>query len=140
MQSLFDRMSVVFAAGCIGALVNSVLVWYLGHQGIPQQVGVHIAPVWSKHFLYPRIVWGGLWGGVFLLPVLRGGWLISVFTRGIFFSLGPTLVQLFYVFPFLAHKGMMGFSLGTLTPLFVFFYNAVWGLTAAQWIRMCGKP
>ncbi len=89
MQSLFDRMSVVFAAGCIGALVNSVLVWYLGHQGIPQQVGVHIAPVWSKHFLYPRIVWGGLWGFVFLLPVLRGGWLISVFTAGIFFSLGP---------------------------------------------------
>jgi hypothetical protein len=29
----------------------------------------------------------------------------------------------------------MGFDLGLLTPAFVVFFNAVWGLTAAIWMR-----
>jgi hypothetical protein len=50
-------------------------------------------------------------------------------------SLGPTLVQLFWVFPFKAHVGYLGFELGFLTPLLVFVFNAIWGITAALWIR-----
>jgi hypothetical protein len=53
--------------------------------------------------------------------------------RGLVFSLFPTLFQLFYVFPYLAQKGMMGLELGTLTPLFVLFFNAVWGVAAAAY-------
>ena len=30
---------------------------------------------------------------------------------------------------------MMGMGLGALTPLFVFVFNAVWGIVAAIWIR-----
>ncbi len=139
MGAFCRKLSVAFAGGTVGALIHSGVVWYLGYRGIPQQLGVFIAPVWGIHFLYPKLVWGGLWGLLFLLPFMRNGWLVSVFSRGIFFSLAPTLVQLFYVFPFVLHKGLLGFSLGRLTPLFVFGYNAVWGLTAAFWVRLAEK-
>jgi hypothetical protein len=52
-------------------------------------------------------------------------------SQGLLLSLGPTLVQLFIVFPLKADKGVMGLDLGVFTPLFVIFFNAVWGLVAA---------
>jgi hypothetical protein len=39
--------------------------------------------------------------------------------------LGPTIVQLFVVFPPKAGKGIMGFELGLLTPLLVVVFNAI---------------
>ncbi len=139
MKSALQRLSVVFAGGCLGGLVNSWLACYLGQAGIPQKLGVAIAPVWSKSYVYPRIVWGGLWGFLFLLPLLRGGFLVGVFSRGILWSLAPSAVQLLYFFPFVLHKGWFGLTLGSLTPLVVFFYNAVWGLCAAWWIWTAEK-
>ena len=124
------RLSLVFAAGCLGGLVNSLAVWLSGMYGITSAIGVKIAPQLSAAWLYPRIVWGGIWGFLFLLPLLRRKLLI----QGLIFSLGPTLVQLFVVFP-KAHKGMMGLDLGTLTPLAAVVFNAVWGVTAAVWLR-----
>jgi hypothetical protein len=38
-----------------------------------------------------------------------------------------------------AGKGIMGFDLGLLTPLLVFVFNAIWGLTAAIWLRWVNK-
>jgi hypothetical protein len=34
---------------------------------------------------------------------------------------------------------MMGLDLGTLTPAFVFVFNAVWGLAAILWLRIIGE-
>lgn len=68
-----------------------------------------------------------MWGFLFLLPVLKG----LPFVRGLVWSLGPTVMQLFVVFPLLAQKGVLGLELGTVTPLLVILFNAVWGLTAA---------
>jgi hypothetical protein len=135
-MGIIGRISVGFAAGCLGALVNSWLVWYLGRRGVPHMFGVALAPKWSLAFLYPRLVWGGIWGLLFVLPVWRGGFWLAVFSRGILFSLAPTVFQLLYVFPSLMGKGTMGLGLGKLTPLFVFCYNAVWGLTAAFWVHL----
>ncbi|HQU15251.1 MAG: hypothetical protein B7Z66_09010 [Chromatiales bacterium 21-64-14] len=134
MRNLTTRLSTVFAAGCIGGLLNSVAVWGFGAQGITQRFGVHIAPGWHPGWLYPRIVWGGIWAALFLLPVLAG----KTWVRGLLFSLVPTAVQLLVVFPMKAHKGMWGLELGAWTPAFVVFFNAVWGLAAAAWLRMAG--
>ena len=111
--------------------MNSLAVWIFGEIGLTSTLGVKIAPQLSAPWLYPRIVWGGIWGLVFLLPLLQKRFLY----RGLFFSLGPTIVQLFIVFPMKAGQGMMGLDLGLLTPLLVIVFNAIWGLTAAIWLK-----
>jgi hypothetical protein len=125
------NLSLVFVAGCWGALCNSLAVWLFGYLGIALALGVHIAPSLSPAFLYPRLVWGGIWGSLFLLP--GGRW--SFPARGLLFSLAPTLVQLFLVFPVMAHKGVLGLQLGSFTPLLVVFYNAIWGYAAGWWLN-----
>lgn len=131
MKRYAKQATVAFAAGCLGGLANSLAVWLFGKYGITHAMGVRIAPALIPVWLYPRIVWGGLWGLLFLLPLLKG----RIVSRGLLISLGPTLVQLLVVFPYKAGKGMLGLKLGLLTPLFVFIFNAVWGLTTAWWIK-----
>jgi hypothetical protein len=128
------RLDDAFVAGCFGGLVNSLVIWLSGHYHLTIRLGVRLAPSVSLPWLYPRIVWGGIWGLLFLLPLWRG----SILKRGILLSLGPTLVQLFIIFPHQLHRGMLGADLGTLTPLFVFIFNAFWGIGAALWMRMSG--
>jgi hypothetical protein len=135
MDNFAKNLSLVFAAGCLGGLLNSLAVWIFGVIGITPALGVKIAPPLSAPWLYPRLVWGGIWGLLFLLPLMQKRFLY----RGLIFSLGPTIVQLFIVFPMKASKGVMGFDLGLLTPLFVFVFNAIWGLTAAIWLRWVNK-
>ena len=123
---------IVFSAGCLGALANSIALWLFGYFGITTSLGVALAPVLTPNWLYPRIVWGGLWGLLFILPVLKS----SLLLKGAVLSLFPTIVQLFVVFPFKAHKGIAGIELGLLTPLFVLFFNWVWGLFTALTIKI----
>ncbi|MCR8922052.1 hypothetical protein NO559_04675 [Dasania sp. GY-MA-18] len=125
------KLFIFFTAGCIGALANSLIVWQFGQLGISGMLGVSIAPSLSPAWLYPRIVWGGLWALLFILPLMRS----RLLYKGLVLSLIPTAVQLFVVFPFKAGKGMAGLDLGMLTPLMVLFFNAVWGLVAALSIR-----
>ena len=131
MRSVFQRISVLFAAGCFGGLLNSLVVWGAGRQGLTQTLGVKIAPALTPAWLYPRLVWGGIWGVLFLLPVLSR----SPLSKGLLLSLGPTLAQLLWVFPLKAHKGYWGLELGVLTPAFVLFFNAVWGIAAGYWLK-----
>lgn len=135
MKIFLRRLSVIFSAGALGGLVNSVTLWLLGRFGITAMIGVKIAPKLVPMWLYPRVVWGGIWGLLFLLPVFKG----SPVRRGVLLSLGPTAVQLFVVFPFKALKGYLGLELGGMTPLLVFLLNAVWGVAAAYWLRMIGE-
>jgi hypothetical protein len=125
------RLLIYFAAGSLGALANSLTVWLFGFLGLTQLLGVSIAPMLSPDWLYPRIVWGGIWGISFVLPFLNSKLLL----KGTVLSLAPTLVQLFVVFPYKAGKGMAGLELGLLTPMLVIFVNWVWGLVTAISIK-----
>lgn len=132
MRAHFSRLSHAFAAGCFGGLINSTVVWLCGHYHLTSTFGVRLAPMFSLSWLYPRVVWGGMWGLLFLLP-LSG---TSALKKGFILSLCPTMVQLFVVFPYKAGKGFMGMDLGTLTPVFVLIFNAFWGVAAAFWMKM----
>lgn len=123
-------LSLFFAAGVVGALANSLAVWLLGELGVPRALGVALAPDGSAAWLYPRLVWGGLWGLLFVLPLTP-----AVVPRGLLVSLAPSLFQLFVVFPAWAGKGIAGLELGVLTPAFVLLYNALWGVTASWWVK-----
>ena len=131
MNFSVKNLSLVFMAGLFGGLLNCLAVWLFGRLGIAQALGVQIAPPLTTTMLYSKLVWGGIWGLLFLIPLGR----VSFPVRGLLFSLGPSLVQLFLVFPLQAHAGVGGLQLGVLTPLFVLFYNAVWGITAGLWLK-----
>ena len=75
--------------------------------------------------------WGGLWGLLFLIPLGR----LSFPVKGLLISLLPSMVQLFWVFPFIARKGILGLQLGALTPLVVLIYTALWGIPAGLWLK-----
>ena len=132
MAHLLRRLGLVFAAGALGGLANGLVVWLFGEWGITGALGVKIAPALTPAMLYPRIVWGGIWGVLFLLPFFK----VSFLKQGVLYSLGPVLVQLFVVFPYKAGKGMGGLDLGLSTPVFVVVFNVVWGVVAAFYLKM----
>jgi hypothetical protein len=134
MRQILDRAAMSFAAGAFGALVHAVAVWAAGAYHLTARLGIGIAPALTASWLYPRIVWGGLWGFLFLLP-LRGSWWL----RGLVVSLAPSAFQLLWVFPQEGGHGLFGLGLGALTPAFVLAANAVWGLAAAWLLRMTGR-
>ncbi len=125
------KLMICFAAGCAGALVNSLAVWLSGKYGITDVFGVTMAPALTPAWVYPRIVWGGIWGFLFLLPI----WNARPLVKGAFLSIFPTIAQLLVVFPIQAHKGYLGLELGLLTPLFVIVFNLIWGWAAAFLIK-----
>jgi len=125
------RVLIFFAAGCLGALANSVAVWLFGDLGISKSLGVSISPALTARWLYPRIVWGGIWGLLFFLPFFKS----KPFSKGTILSLFPTIVQLFIVFPYKAKKGIAGIELGVLTPALVFVFNWIWGVVTSLTIK-----
>ena len=125
------KMLICFAAGCLGALINSLVSWQAAELGIARWAGVSFAPTLSAGWLYPRIVWGGLWGLLFLLPFSKTRFLI----KGSLLSLVPTAVQLLYFFPHQTPHGLLGLKLGMWAPGFVLIYNWIWGIVSAATIR-----
>ena len=126
------KILIYFAAGCLGAIVNSLTVWLFGDLGIMKNFSVSITPSLSPAWLYPRIVWGGIWGLLFALPLLNS----KLILKGSLLRLFPTAVQLFVVFPYKTNKGMAGLELGLLTPVFVILFNWIWGVVTAITIKL----
>ncbi|PLX99427.1 MAG: hypothetical protein C0624_13495 [Desulfuromonas sp.] len=129
-------MAVCFLAGLIGALFCSLAAWAFGNWGITALAGVNMAPALTLTWLYPRLVWGGIWGLAYFLlvgsPRSRRRWV----RKGLLISLLPTLLQLFYFFPYTTPFGQMGVKLGLMTPLFVLLYNFIWGFFTGVFTRL----
>ncbi len=134
MKLTLQKISLTFVAGCLGGLANGLVLWFLGAIGLPQALGVQLAPAITAPWLYQRLVWGGIWGWLFLLP---SG--LSYPVRGLIYSLGPSLAALLVVLPYQAHKGVLGLQLGYLTPIIVLLYNAVWGVVAGWWLALAER-
>ena len=132
MQGLLGRVSACFTGGVFGGLLASVGAWMAGRYGWTAALGVTIAPEWDAAWIFPRLLWSGLWGLVFVPDV--GG--ASIFWRGLLLSLGPTLVQLFILYPDQDGAGLAGLGLGAWTPLVVLLTNALWGWGTAVWVRL----
>lgn len=129
-------MSVCFCAGLLGALVNSTVAWLFGNWGIPELLGVSLAPAFTKQWLYPRLVWGGLWGLVYFLAVGGRGAHRHWIRKALWISLLPSAFQLFVVFPYWTRHGILGFGLGDFTAIFVLVYNLAWGFGTGIFSRL----
>ncbi|MGH8503743.1 MAG: hypothetical protein ACREVE_15020 [Gammaproteobacteria bacterium] len=123
---MLNPVAVAFAAGSAGGLATVFTLWLFVLLGITAGFGVELqSPMRAD--LYRMVVWGGIFGFLFLLPVMRG----SVWQRGLIFGLAPSAVQCLIVFPYALGAGMLGMGLGELTPVFVLIFNTVWGLVTA---------
>lgn len=130
MRNILGWTSLCFTAGLVGGLTGSVLLWMAGSYGWTAAMQVNLAPQWTLDWLFPRLIWSGVWG-LLLVPRFMPR---SIFWRGLCVSLAPTLAQLLVAFPADPDKGLWGLGLGALTPVVVIVVNAVWGWVAAMWL------
>jgi hypothetical protein len=129
-------LAVCFVGGMLGGLICSLFIWMLGNWGITALLNVRIAPELSAAWLYPRLVWGGIWAIPYFFsvgfPRARRRWV----RKGLYLSLLPTLYMLFVVFPYHRGLGQAGLALGMLTPAVVLATNLVWGLFTGVFTRL----
>jgi len=85
-------------------------------------------PEFTAPWLYQRMVWGGLWMLLLLLPL----WQQRTAMRGMVFSLLPSAMMLFIVLPSMG-KGMLGVDFGILMPIVVVGLNFIYGILASFW-------
>lgn len=127
---MIRKLSGAFTGGAIGGLVDSVNIVVLGKLGITGLLGISMAPEFTAPWLYQRMVWGGIWMLLLILPL----WEKKTVLRGCLFSLLPSAMMLFMVLPGMG-KGLFGLGFGTLTPVLVVVLNFIYGIVAASWYR-----
>ncbi len=127
---MIKQISAAFTGGAIGGFVDSFNIWFMGWSGISSLIGLSMQPEFSAPWLYQRMVWGGIWMLLLLLPVLQTRTLL----RGCIFSLLPSAMMLFVVLPEMG-KGVLGLGFGVVTPIVVLGLNCIYGMTASIWYR-----
>ncbi|MBU2538208.1 MAG: hypothetical protein KKH22_07195 [Proteobacteria bacterium] len=126
------KISGAFTGGALGALIDSVNIWALGQTGITAWLGIGLRPQFTPSWLYPRLVWGGIWAMLLIIPFLRQ----KTAMRGILMSLIPTTMMFLMVFPEMG-MGLFGLNAGLLTPLLVLLLNFIYGMAASFWYKSC---
>lgn len=125
-------LALCFAAGSAGGAAKGVVVWICAHFPATAAFGAQLAGALHAqnlpyaNGLYPRIVWGGLCGFLFLLPLARNAPLVSGFLWGLLL----TIVQ-WLLLPLL-HGGLRFALLPIIATLLL---NCVWGWVAALLLR-----
>ena len=127
---MIRKVSAAFTGGALGGFVDSFNIWAMGQAGISDMIGLAMKPEFTAPWLYPRMVWGGIWMLLLLLPLFQR----KVLLRGCLFSLLPSAMMLFMVLPGMG-KGMLGLGFGAVTPLVVIGLNCIYGMVASLWYR-----
>ncbi len=131
---MIRKISGALTGGAIGGLVDSINITILGKTGISDLLGVSMKPEFTAPWLYQRMIWGGIWMLLLLLPF----WKKQTILRGCLFSLLPSAMMLFMVLPSMG-KGLLGLGFGTLTPVVVIVLNFIYGIVAAYWYKFTIK-
>lgn len=128
MNQWLRQLALCFAAGAAGGLVKTLVAWSCARYGWDAHFATHFPSVLRHALVYARVVWGGLWALLFLLPVARGAW----WQAGLLWGLVVTVVQ-WLVLPLLSHGAL---HLAALPVLWALLLNFVWGLVTALLLRL----
>lgn len=132
-MKLLRRAALYYAAASLGGLAVVLTAWCLGQLGVPRAIGVAVNPPLELGSIYRSMVWGGIWGFIFLPPVsIRPLWL-----KGLLYTLAPVLAALIYFGP---ARGDVMFALdrGEFAPFYIYLINIPWGLVTAYLGRAVG--
>lgn len=128
--------AVCFVAGMLGSVGTVLFLWGCNEFNVFSLIRVNFPQTLQLAKLYPHIFIGGFWGLAYFftvgVPRHRRHWV----RKGLWFSLLPALVAIFYTYPYVYHKGMAGFDLGMLAPVVIVIANLVWGLFTGFFARL----
>jgi hypothetical protein len=96
--------------------------------GVSDWIGIGMKPEFAAPWVYKRMIWGGIWMLLLLLPV----WKRRTVARGMLFSLAPSAMMLLVVFPSMG-KGLFGLGFGMMMPVVVVVLNFIYGIFASWW-------
>lgn len=128
-----DRLGKVIScliAGCLGGVAANVLNLIFGYINIPMFLGVDISSDTTIGHIYLDLFFGGLWGLLFLIPILHD----YLILKGIVLSVIPTLFQLLVILPLLQNVQPFAFEYGQLMPLYILLLNLAWGIAAGAFL------
>jgi hypothetical protein len=136
---MLKKISVLFAGGCFGGICNIFTGWVFEALHISSEMGMKMPVTFEAPAVYRPIIWGGIWGFIFILPLFNKRPVL----KGIFLSIAPSLVALFVFMP-IRYKAileipgsttaMTGMNIGILMTIYVLMVNAVWGIAAGLWV------
>jgi hypothetical protein len=127
MRRWLHDLALCFAAGAAGGAAKGLLVWGCKYFAVSAALAGYLASALHPPGLYARIVWGGLYGLLFLLPVARG----SVWLSGFLWGGVASLLQL-VILPLLTHGGLHLMPVLVLSTLVL---NSLWGCVTALLLR-----
>lgn len=130
-MKLLRNLSLAFTGGAIGAFVDSVNIWLMGTSGISDIIGISMKPTFTTPWLYKRMIWGGIWMLLLVLPILKN----RICLRGILFSLAPSSMMIFIVLPAMK-PGDFGTGFGMMMPAVVLLLNFIYGTVASTWYTL----
>ena len=120
-------------AGAISALAQAILIIALFKLRILAIIGLEGFDIPNNLvFIYQRITWGGIWGLLFLIPILRTR---DHVTRGFLFAFVPIFATWFYFNPFHDSVGYFGLQVGVAFPIVVLLAGLFWGIIAGYWLE-----
>ncbi len=128
--------AVCFVAGLLGALAASLFLWFGSQWGLTDLLGVGISPSLSLTALYEPLFTGGLWGLPYFLTIASPRSRCHWIRKGLWFSLIPALVAIFYLYPQVKHAGIGGTALGLLMPGVILAYHLIWGFFTGFFTRL----
>ncbi len=124
MHTIIGNAYQAFAAGAIGGFLQSMVILLTGKIGLFALLQLPLSFDFNLVWIYQRITWGGLWGLLFLIPLMRNA---PQWQRGLFFGLAPALASLLVFLPFKDAQGFFGLNLGIMMPVVVVAFGLVWG-------------
>lgn len=130
MSNVARAVALCFAAGAAAGFLKCVAAWLTLRYGVAAQLGAHVVGSLSPVVIYPRVVIGGLWGLLFLLPMARNSILVSGLLWGVVVAAAELVL-----FPLIGGRTPALLNMSVLLALLLWL---VWGLAAAfllRWIR-----
>jgi hypothetical protein len=127
MHRWLRDLALCFAAGAAGAVAKGLLVWICSYTALTAPIGSYLAMALYPLGFYPRVVWGGLYGFLFLLPPARGSSLMS----GLLWGGVVSLLQLL-ILPLWQHSGLHWSLTMVLSTALL---NCIWGCATALLLR-----
>ncbi|MGD9867087.1 MAG: hypothetical protein AB7U38_03700 [Hyphomicrobiales bacterium] len=130
---MLHSAAAYYAAGSLGGLAVALTIAGLGAAGVPALLGVDLNPPLTLPWIYKLMVWGGIWGLIFLLPIpVAPFWL-----KCVVLTIAPVLAAL-VIFGPMAGGALFALDKGALAPLAIYLANIPWGLVTGYGGRLFG--